>query len=183
MDAARSGPPPRTLETPRLQLRPPRLDDAEAIFTGYARDPEVSRFLPWTAHSSLADTRAFLRECLDAWRGKSRFPWAITLRPGAFPIGMIELRLLGHMGDVGYVLSRAQWGKGYMTEALRVVIDATLALDGVYRVSAVCDVENVASARVMEKAGMEREGVLRRFLMHSAMSAEPRDAYCYAKTR
>ncbi len=159
------------------------MDDAEDIFNGYARDPEVTRFLPWTPHSSLADTRAFLRECLDHWHGKSRFPWTMTLGPDGFSIGMIELRLLGHMGDVGYVLSRAHWGKGFMTEALTAVVDATLELDGVYRVSAVCDVENLASARVMEKAGMQREGVLRRFLQHSAVSAEPRDAYCYAKIR
>src|SRR5205807_7936608 len=111
--------PPRVIDTPRLRLRPPRLDDADAIFHGYARDPEVTRFLPWTPHSSLADTRAFLRECLDAWRDGSRFPWSITLGESGPAIGMIELRLLGHMADVGYVLSRDQWGKGYMTEALR----------------------------------------------------------------
>jgi ribosomal-protein-alanine N-acetyltransferase len=159
------------------------MEDAEDIFNGYARDPEVTRFLPWTPHASMSDTRAFLRECTDAWRGKSRFPWAITLAPDGFSIGMIELRLLGHMADVGYVLARAQWGKGYMTEALIAVVDATLGLDGVYRVSAVCDVENVASARVMEKAGMQREGVLRRFLKHPGLGPEPRDAYCYSKIR
>jgi ribosomal-protein-alanine N-acetyltransferase len=159
------------------------MDDAEAIFNGYARDAEVTRFLPWVPHGSLADTRAFLRECMESWRGRSRFPWALSFPVDGFPIGMIELRLLGHMADVGYVLSRAHWGKGYMTEALTAVVEATLALDGVYRVSAVCDVDNLASARVMEKAGMTKEGVLRRFLSHPALSAEPRDALCYAKTR
>jgi RimJ/RimL family protein N-acetyltransferase len=44
-------------------------------------------------------------------------------------------------------------------------------------------VENIASARVMEKAGMAREGLLRRYVVHPNISAEPRDAYLYAVVR
>jgi len=159
------------------------MDDAEVIFHGYARDPEVTRFLTWTPHLSLADTRAFLRGCVDDWRGGSRFPWAITLGFDDVSIGMIDLRPAGHMAEVGYVLAREEWGKGYMTEALTAVVEAALALPAIYRVSAICDVDNLASARVMEKAGMTREGVLKRFLLHPAMGQAPRDAFCYAKTR
>jgi RimJ/RimL family protein N-acetyltransferase len=134
-------------------------------------------------HRSLADTRAYLRACVDGWREETRFPWAITVAAlDDTPIGMIELRPNGHMADVGYVLSRSEWGKGYMTEALTAVVTMALALDGCYRVWAVCDVENGASARVMEKAGMTIEGVLRRFL-YDPVADEPRDAYCYALTR
>jgi RimJ/RimL family protein N-acetyltransferase len=120
---------------------------------------------------------------VDSWREETRFPWAITVAAvDDTPIGMIELRPNGHMADVGYVLSRSEWGKGYMTEALTAVVTMALALDGCYRVWAVCDVENGASARVMEKAGMTIEGVLRRFL-YDPVADEPRDAYCYALTR
>jgi ribosomal-protein-alanine N-acetyltransferase len=159
------------------------MDDAEAVFDGYARDPDVTRFLSWAPHRSLADTRAFLRGCMDDWREQSRFPWTITRPSDGAPIGMIDLRPAGHMAETGYVLSRAEWGNGYMTEALTAVVEAAFALPGIYRVSAICDVENLASARVMEKAGMVREGVLKRFLLHPAMGPEPRDAFCYAKTR
>jgi len=159
------------------------MDDAEAIFHGYASDPEVTRFLTWSPHRSLADTRAFLRGCMDDWRAQSRFPWAITHGPDGSSIGMIDLRPAGHMAEVGYVLTREEWGKGYMTEALTAVVEAALALPAIYRVSAICDVDNVASARVMEKAGMAKEGVFRRYLSHPAMGNEPRDAFCYAKTR
>jgi [ribosomal protein S5]-alanine N-acetyltransferase len=159
------------------------MDDAEAIFQGYACDPEVTRYLTWTPHTSLADTRAFLRDCMDDWRAQLRFTWAITRGPDAPSIGMIDLRPHGHMAEVGYVLARPEWGKGYMTEALIAVVDAALALPGTYRVAAVCDTENPASARVMEKAGMEREGILKRYLLHPSTSPEPRDAFCYAITR
>jgi ribosomal-protein-alanine N-acetyltransferase len=159
------------------------MDDAEEIFHGYATDPEVTRYLVWEPHRSLADTRAFLRACMECWRGQSRFPWAITRGPDTASIGMIELRLDGHKADVGYVLAREEWGKGYMTEALTAVVEAAFALRDVYRVGAVCDVENIASARVMEKAGLVKEGVLKRYLMHPGAGSEPRDAFCYAKTR
>ena len=53
----------------------------------------------------------------------------------------------------------------------------------VFRISAVCDVENVGSARVLEKSGFVREGVLRRWMMHPNVSNEPRDCYSYARVR
>ncbi len=67
-----------------------------------------------------------------------------------------------------------------MTEAVRAVIAWVFAQPGIYRVWAVCDVENLASARVLEKAGMHLEGILRRWLIHSNVSVEPRDCFCYS---
>jgi ribosomal-protein-alanine N-acetyltransferase len=52
-----------------------------------------------------------------------------------------------------------------------------------FRISGFCDIENVGSARVMEKAGLEREGVLRRWVIHPKASSEPRDCFVYAKVR
>ena len=70
-----------------------------------------------------------------------------------------------------------------MTEAVRAVVSWAISEREVYRVWAVCDVENPASARVMEKAGMQEEGILRRWTMHPNSSDEPRDCYCYAMTK
>ena len=53
----------------------------------------------------------------------------------------------------------------------------------IYRTEAACDVMNVASARVMEKAGMTKEALLRRYLFHPNLSNEPRDAFLYSKVR
>ena len=52
-----------------------------------------------------------------------------------------------------------------------------------WRIGAVCDVENRASARVMEKAGLEREGILRRWIIHPNVGFEPRDCFSYAMVR
>ena len=63
------------------------------------------------------------------------------------------------------------------------VVDWALTQQGLWRIWAVCDVQNPASARVMEKAGMQREGVLRRWITHPNVSHEPRDCLCYALVR
>ena len=65
-------------------------------------------------------------------------------------------------------------------EALRPIVEWSLAQPGIFRVWALCDVDNAASARVLEKVGMRREGLLRRNTMHPNVSDEPRDSYCYA---
>ncbi len=55
--------------------------------------------------------------------------------------------------------------------------------DGIRRIGAVCNAQNLASARVMEKAGLIREGILRRWLRHPNVGAEPRDCFSYALVR
>jgi len=96
---------------------------------------------------------------------------------------MIACRVREHAADIGYVLSRSLWGRGYMTEAANAVVEWAINLDFVYRVWAVCDVENKASARVLEKVGMQREGILRRYIVHPHVSPEPRDCFVYSKIR
>jgi RimJ/RimL family protein N-acetyltransferase len=95
-------------------------------------------------------------------------------------LGAAEIRIDRFKVDLGYVLARSEWGKGYMPEAAQALISWALGQEEIYRVWAVCDVENRASARVMEKVGMQREGILKRWVIHPNISTEPRDCYCYA---
>lgn len=83
----------------------------------------------------------------------------------------------------GYVLARPFWGMGMMTEALTEVVDWALRQPSIWRIGGVVDVENSASARVMEKAGLEREGLLRRWGIHPNLGDAPRDCFSYAKVR
>jgi ribosomal-protein-alanine N-acetyltransferase len=172
--------PPKIIETPRLTLRPPLAPDAEAIFSGYAQDAEVTKYLIWRPHKNVEETRDFVRHCMLAWEDGSTFPWIITRKDDGRLIGMIESRVKEFGINIGYVLARAQWGCGYMPEAARAVVDWGLSQDGIFRVWALCDVDNIASARVMEKVGMQREGILRRSIIHPNVSDDPRDVYCYS---
>jgi ribosomal-protein-alanine N-acetyltransferase len=172
--------PPETFESSRLLLRLPKMDDAELIFQKYAQDPEVSKYLSWRPHENIDATKEFLSRCIQCWKDEAAFPWVITLKSDNTLLGMIEIRLIKFRADIGFGIARQYWDHGYTTEAAKIVIQWALEQLSIYRVWAICDVENVASARVMEKAGMQREGILRRFIIHPNISSEPRDCFCYS---
>jgi RimJ/RimL family protein N-acetyltransferase len=174
---------PEIFETQRLHLRPPVLSDAEMIFGSYAQDPEVSKYLIWRPHKSIEETKNFLRHCMQQWEEGSSFSYVILRKSDAQLLGMVEIGVDQFTAGLGYVLAKAHWGQGYMPEALKVLVDWGLAQPGIFRIWAHCDIDNPASARVMEKVGMQREGTLRRNTLHPNVSDEPRDAYCYSTVR
>ncbi|MBI5030271.1 MAG: GNAT family N-acetyltransferase [Chloroflexi bacterium] len=174
---------PTAIETERLILRAPIPADAQSIFNAYAQDPEVTRYLTWQPHQSVADAERVIANSIAAWEQGTSFPYVIKLNDSGQVIGMIRVNIDRFKVELGYVLARAYWRKGYMTEAVRGVIDWAFTQPHIYRVAAVCDVENAASARVMEKAGMKREGVHKRYTVHPNISDEPRDCYSYAATK
>jgi RimJ/RimL family protein N-acetyltransferase len=175
--------PPEILETERLRLRKPILEDAKVIFREYAQDPEVTKFLTWLPNQKVAETQEFIRGCLNAWHEGRSYHWVIARKRDNSLLGMITARVDGFKWELGYVLARSQWNQGYMTEAVKAVTGWALAQPEIYRVWAVCDVDNVVSARVLEKAGMRREGLMRRWSVHPNISPEPRDSYCYSVTK
>jgi ribosomal-protein-alanine N-acetyltransferase len=168
---------PESFETPRLRLRAARLEDAEAIFNEYAQDPSVAKYVVWKPHQSIVETRAFLRYCEDQRRAGRIFPYVVLKKDDDRLIGMVEI---GSDGGLGYVLSQAHWGRGYMTEAVKVLVEWAMAQDEMKKIHATCDVDNPASARVMEKAGLKFEGILPRHSVHPNISSELRDALSYS---
>jgi RimJ/RimL family protein N-acetyltransferase len=157
--------------------------DAEAIFSEYGRDPEATKYLARRPSKTIEDTRSFLERSAALRKDGKTFLWVITAKADGRLLGAIEARVDGHKVELGYVLAKKYWGSGYMTEAVRAVIDWALGENEIYRVWAVCDLENIASARVLEKAGMRLEGILRRWSIHPNLGDEPRDCYCYARTK
>lgn len=174
---------PDSIATARLRLREPSETDASAIFQSYTQDPKVCRFMVWTPHRSENETRKFLAWCVEAWAGGKTQPYVITSSGNDTAIGMIEARMLGTAVDIGYVLARPHWGKGFMPEAIEALAAAALASPGIFRVHATCDTENTASQRALEKAGFLREGRLERHTVHPNISPEPRTCFMYAKCR
>ncbi len=172
--------PPERIQTERLLLRIPRLEDAESIFEIYARDPEVTRYLSWQPDERLEQTQDFLVGCIEAWRGETRFPYVISELGKASAIGLIELRRDRFKVEIGYGLGRPYWAKGYMTEAVCALVGWWKEQPDLYRLWATCDVDNLGSARVLEKVGMQLEGRLRRNTFHPNASSEPRDCFIYS---
>ena len=175
--------PPALLETGRLHLRRPQIEYAPLIFESYAQDSEVTRYLCWRPHQSLDDSVKAMEDRLRDWNEGREYAWFIFERTSNRLIGSIAARMEGPRVNLGYVLSRPVWGNGYMTEAAKAVISWAFSFPTVYRVWALCDVENLASARVLEKAGMTREGTLKQFGVHPNITTAPRDCYSYAIVR
>jgi RimJ/RimL family protein N-acetyltransferase len=105
--------------------------------------------------------------------------WSIVLRGTGAMIGMISLRISPPGAEFGFVVAKSFWNNGYATEAARAVLEWALSQESIRRVSAVCEVGNAASARVLEKLGAQRKGTLRRWMRHAG-SDIPQDCHCYA---
>ena len=137
--------------------------DAADLYA-YARDPEVSRHVLWSAHRSISDSRRFLRAGIRQYRRGFPGTFAIVFRESGRMIGTIGYMWINpeyRSCEIGYSLSRDFWNRGLMTEALRAVIDYSFDHLNLNRVECQHETDNPASGRVMEKAGMRREGVMR----------------------
>ncbi len=174
---------PDTFRTTRLLLRPVAVEDSDAIFDTYGRDEEVGRYVIWRPHRNRQETQAYIERCIATPHEVERTYMLVGCNDN-FIRGAFALRHRApHRLDCGYVLARRWWGQGLMTEVLSEVAVWALSQPSIFRIGAVCDVDNIGSARVLEKSGFVREGVLQRWLVHPNISDEPRDCYSYARVR
>ncbi len=175
---------PERIITERLVLRRPRMSDAQSVFEEYARDPEMTRYAAWRPLETVQQAEEFLEQrVLPGRLTGEEFNWALTHEDSDALIGMIACRPDAHKIELGYVLGRGYWNRGYATEAAHAVVLCLFSYSHVYRVWATCDIDNLASVRVLEKIGMTREGTLRRWVVRPNISPEPRDAFLFAKVR
>ena len=148
---------PLRVETARLVLSPPTAADVQAIFDRYASDPDVTRFMAWPRHESLAATEAFVAFCAQVWERAPAGPYLIWSRADGSLLGGSGLEVQNDGEAVtGYVLAKDAWGKGYATEALSAMVDVASGI-GLERLTACCHLEHLASQRVLEKCGFLRE--------------------------
>jgi RimJ/RimL family protein N-acetyltransferase len=169
-----------TLETKRLILRDFRIEDWKAVHD-YAANPRTVTYVPWGPNSA-DQTIEFVRKSIeDASRPNRRtFELAIVLRDEDRLIGGAGLRLSGtpnRDAGMGYVVHPSFWGRGIASETASAVIEFGFRRCGLQRIWAECDPANTASARVLEKVGMIREGLLRQ---HKWYKEDWRDSYLYS---
>jgi len=175
--------PPEVFETERLHVRRLRSPDASLVFENWAQSTEVTRFLVWRPHESVDESVAHAQRCEAAWDDGSSYTWIIDDRNTGAPLGSIAAHPAGHRVGLGYLLAPGAWGRGLMVEAVTWLTKWFLEQPNIYRVWAVCDVANSASARVLEKSGFTCEGILRRWIVHPNISAVPRDVLSFSVVR
>ena len=166
--------------TAQITLREFEDSDVDAA-TAWISDPAVTRFMTWDP-GDRSRAVAWLRRVAADASALPRTSWELavveletSLVVGA---GRLTVRDAQHRcGDIGYVLRRDRWGRGLGSEVARELVERGFERVGLHRIEATCDVENVASARVLEKAGLRLEGRLReRFQIRG----EWRDLLLYA---
>lgn len=151
------------METDRLILRKFSLDDAEEMFKNWCTDSSVNKFLGWELHKNVNETKDIINKWIKEYEDGA-FNWVIELKDTHELIGsmtVIDIHEKDLNAEIGYCSGPKFWGKGYSTEALKKVLDFLFNEVGLHLVEAYHIVENVGSGKVLEKAGMKREGILR----------------------
>jgi RimJ/RimL family protein N-acetyltransferase len=169
------------IETERLVLRAPRMNDVQAIFDRYSSDPEVTRYLAWPRHSSLTETRGFVKFSNEQWARWNTGPMVAISRDDGTLLGGSGLLMTGpHEATTGYVLARDAWGKGYATECLRAMLDAAVRA-GLQRVTAECHAAHAASRHVLDKCGFVQEPTKRQIVFPN-LSSELQDVLLFSRS-
>jgi [ribosomal protein S5]-alanine N-acetyltransferase len=169
------------IQTPRLLLREFTADDENDVHE-YGSDVVVARYVDWGPNTP-AQTRNRISYHLEeqlTWP-RDEVSLAVELRTERKVIGTIRLSVIDKQtrtADFGYVINRRYWNQGYASEAACAILRAAFETLSLHRLWATCDTRNVGSWRVLEKAGMRREGLFRRDVFQKG---EWRDSYLYAR--
>jgi RimJ/RimL family protein N-acetyltransferase len=155
----------RELSSLQITLRPFRESDLEDFY-GWASDDEVTRFMTWETFKSKEKAREFLKRVIIP------HPWFRAIcttedKPKVIGHVVMEQGSGIHIcrAEVGYAISRKYWGNGFATKALtRALHTAFQEVEGLKRIQALVLPENVASQRVLHKAGFVPEGLLRSYV-------------------
>ena len=154
----------QNIETDRILLRKFKIEDANDMFKNWAADPEVPKYLNWLPHKSLDETKELLNLWIKEYDNEHCYRWCIVNKENNEAIGSIDVVHLFKDAcccEIGYAMSRKYWGQGIMTEAFKSIISYLFEKANFNRIQARFDVDNPASGRVMQKAGLSYEGTMR----------------------
>jgi ribosomal-protein-alanine N-acetyltransferase len=150
-----------TIYTERLILRPFTLTDAPRVrvLAGDREIYETTLFVPYPYEDGMAESWISTHQA-GFYEGRG-VVFAICLASGTL-IGAISLNKSGlfNSAELGYWIGVAHWNRGYCTEAAKAVLEYGFNTLRYHKISARHFVGNTSSGRVMEKAGMKREGLL-----------------------
>jgi ribosomal-protein-alanine N-acetyltransferase len=174
---------PEKIETDRLILQRLRYEDAEEIFYTYASKPDVTKYLAFPTHQSVADARNFLQYVTGAWEKGIEYAFGIRLKGENRFIGSIGFINENGKVQFGYALSPNYWNKGLATEASKGVLELLKRQTDVHRIWTFIDAENVASGKVLQKCGLVEEARLAKWFRFINQENQPKDCILYVLKR
>jgi [ribosomal protein S5]-alanine N-acetyltransferase len=160
-----------------VELRPVGPADAPILFESWGRQPENFTHLTARVFAELSDARAYIAGLFQTPESRA---FHIVKRDGEV-VGIVKAAVVGHRAQVGYVVSKPFWGRGFATDAVRQLVTSLEASPSISRIWATCALDNAASARVLEKAGFQREAILKKWVIYPAQGGVAFDNYSYVR--
>ena len=169
------------ISTERLQLRRFYKEDADDCFNNWMVDEEVYEFL-----SASPKDRKYIEEwlsCADEVYAKNdTYYWAIVEKESGKTVGEIfvnDYSEKNRVAELWWTVGPRFKGKGYATEAAKAIVSHLFNEVGFHRVWAKCVDGNIGSERVMQKCGMEKEGIMREYF-YDDKTGEYKDLVVYS---
>jgi ribosomal-protein-alanine N-acetyltransferase len=159
------------LESERLILRKLDINDVDQIFE-FTSLPETSEILSWFPHSDKSVSRTFIKNIISKYSNNEVSQWAIELKSDKIVIGIagfVQFFSEHSRGEIAYVLSPKYQNKGYMTEALKMVLEYGFNMIKLRRIEAKCEINNFSSERVLQKLGFRLEGCFYNFIKRKGL--------------
>lgn len=152
------------IETARLRLRTMRPEDVSSIHSIWS-DPEVMKYIPVVLFRTPEEIGEFIALSLQRWEERGFGIFAVTIKENDELVGYCGLQYLDGTPEVEiyYGLSKVSWNRGIATEAARAVIKFGFEQVKLENIAGVTLPDNVASQKVLEKIGLEKREVSKRF--------------------
>ena len=154
----------KILETERLILRKIKESDAEEAFKNWTNDPKTARYVMWDPHGNVEVTKELFKMWEEEYKEPYTYKWVVYVKKIDTIIGTIDVvhkNLRDKTCEIGYCYGSKYWNNGYGTEALKAVLEFLFNEVGFELIEIHYQEENIASGRVMQKAGLKYETTLR----------------------
>ena len=172
------------IETDRLIMREIVLNDAQALFNIFSSE-KVMKYYGMFPLEEIEQAERLIMTFREGFDNEKTIRWAITLKDtGEFigTCGFHNMQIRSFRAEIGYEISEVHWNNGYVTEAIRAMLEFGFAVMGLNRIEALVYPENVGSHKALEKLGFKEEGLLREYayfrerfqdlVMHSVLRSE-----------
>ena len=147
------------IETSRTILRKFKLGDEYEMFSNWASDPEVVKYLTWPIHENIETTRSIVQSWVNQYQDPTTIRYGITLKENGELVGGIDVvKYIDGVPEVGYCMAKKCWNKGIMTEVFSAFKDYLFTL-GFEKIMIRAEVPNIGSNRVIQKNGFQFVGV------------------------
>ena len=151
-----------TLRGRMVQLRPPRTDDADALFRVFSQ-PEVTRYWSRPPMRARVEAEGLLAEMDEAFAARSMLNWLVLHRSADAAIGtctLFHFQPRNRCAEIGYALVPECWGRGLASEAVALALAWGFGRLGLQRIEACTDPRNERSRRLLERLGFRSEGLM-----------------------